>query len=58
MEADANAAYAPKETKRRSISSGAVTCGGAAIQWISGVQKCTTLSSSEAEYVVMVIKSA
>ena len=28
-------------------------CGGAAIQWISSSQKCTILSSSEAEYVAM-----
>ena len=28
-------------------------CGGTAIQWISRTQKCTTLSSSEAEYVPM-----
>ena len=49
----ADAAYAPKETKRKSVSGGAVMCGGAAIQWISRTQKCTTLSSSEAEYVAM-----
>jgi len=49
----ADAAYAPKETKRKSVSGGAVMCGGAAIQWISRAQKCTTLSSSEAEYVAM-----
>ena len=49
----ADAAYAPKETKRKSVSGGAVMCGGAAIQWISRTQKCTTLSSSEAEYVPM-----
>ena len=28
-------------------------CGGTAIQWISRTQKCTTISSSEAEYVAM-----
>ena len=31
----ADAAYAPKETKKKSVSAGAVMCGGAAIQWIS-----------------------
>ena len=49
----ADAAYAPKDTKRKSVSGVAVMCGGAAIQWISRTQKCTTLSSSEAEYVAM-----
>ena len=47
----ADAAYVPKETKMKSVSGGAVMCGGAAIQWICRTQKCTTLSSSEAEYV-------
>ena len=49
----ADAAYAPKDTKRKSVSGVAVMCGGAAIQWISRTQKCTTLSSSEAKYVAM-----
>ena len=49
----ADADYAPKETKRKSVSGEAVMCGGTAIQWISRTQKCTTLSSSEAEYVAM-----
>ena len=47
----ADVVYAPKETKRKYISGGAVMCGGADIQWICRTQKCTTLSSSEAEYV-------
>ena len=49
----ADAAYAPKETKKKYVSGGAVMCGGAAIQWISRTQKCSTLSSSEAEYAAM-----
>ena len=49
----ADAAYAPKDTKRKSASGVAVMCGGTAIQWISLTQKCTKLSSSEAEYVAM-----
>ena len=49
----ADAAYAPKDRKRKSVSGVAVMCGGAAIQWISRTQKCTTLSSSEAKYVAM-----
>ena len=44
-----DAAYAPKDTKGKSVSGVAVMCGGAAIQWISRTHKCTTLSSSEAE---------
>ena len=43
----------PKDTKRKSVSGVAVMCGGTAIQWISRTQKCTTLSSSETEYVAM-----
>ena len=47
----ADAAFAPKETKRKSVAGGAVICWGAAIQSISRTQKCTTFSSREAEYV-------
>ena len=46
-------AYAPKDTKRKSVSAVAVMCEGTAIEWISKTQKCTTLSSSEAKYVAM-----
>ena len=49
----ADAAYAPQETERKSVSGGAVMCGGAAIQRMSRTQKYTALSSSEAEYVAM-----
>ena len=48
-----DAAYASKDTKKRSVLDVAVMCGGTAIQWISLTQKCTKLSSSEAEYVAM-----
>ena len=50
----ADAAYAPNDEKRKSVSGAAVMCGDAAIQWISGTEKCTTLCSSEAEYVAMI----
>ena len=49
----ANAAYAPNETKRKSVSGGVMMYEGAAIQWFSRTQKCTALSSIEAEYVAM-----
>ena len=49
----ADAAYAPKDTKRKSVSAVAVMCGGTTIQWIYRTQKCATLSPSEAEYVAM-----
>ena len=49
----ADAAYTPKDTKRKSVSGAAVMCRGTAIQWISRTHKCTTLSSSETEYVAM-----
>ena len=51
----ADAAYAPKDTKRKSVSGVAVMCGGTAIQQMSTgrTQKCTTLSSSETDYVAM-----
>ena len=47
----ADAAFAPKETKRKSVAGGAAICWGAAIQSISRTQKCTTFSSRETEYV-------
>ena len=39
----ADAAYASKGTKGQSASGGAVMRRGAAIQWISRAQRCTTL---------------
>ena len=52
VHADA-AYYAPKDTKRKSVSGIAVMCGGAAIKRISSAEKCTTFSSSESEYVAI-----
>ena len=49
----ANAAYAPRDTRNKSVRDGAVMCGGAAIKWVSRTQKTSTLTTSEAEYVVM-----
>lgn len=46
--------YIPSKTpKGKSVSDGVVICGGAAIQWVFRTQKCTTLSSSEAECVAI-----
>ena len=47
----ADADYASKATDRRSVSGGAIMCGGACVCWFSRTQKCVTLSTSEAEYV-------
>ena len=49
----ADAAYAPRDTRKKYVSGAAVMCGGAAIQWISRTQKTSTLSTNEAEYVAM-----
>ena len=46
----ADADYASKATDRRSVSGGAIMCGGACVCWLSRTQKCVTLSTSEAEY--------
>ena len=51
-----DAAYAPKDTKRKSVSGAAMMSGDAVIQWVSTTQKCTTLSSSETEYVAMALR--
>ena len=53
LEVFANAKYASKATDRRSISSGAIMCGGASVCWFSGTQKYVNLSTSEAEYVAL-----
>ena len=47
----ADADYASKATDTRSVSGGAIMCGGACVCWFSRTQKCVTLSTSEAEYV-------
>ena len=51
LEVFADANYASKATDRRSVSSGAIMCGGASVCWFSGTQKYVNLSTSEAEYV-------
>lgn len=53
LEAYADADYASKSNDRRSVSGGAIMCGGASICWFSRTQKCVTLSTSEAEYVAL-----
>ena len=47
--------YAGKATDRRSVSGGAVMCGGACVCvfFFSRTQKCATHSTSEAEYVTL-----
>ena len=52
--------YARDENDRRSVSGGAILCGGATVSWFSRTQRCVTLSSTEAEYVAMgeVVKEA
>ena len=49
----ADTPYAPKVTKRKSVSGVAVMLGGAVTQRISRTQKCITLSSRKEEYVAM-----
>ena len=53
LEVFADADYASKATDRRSVSSGAIKCGGASVCWLSRTQKCVTLSTSGAEYVAL-----
>ena len=53
LEVFADADYASKVTDRRSVSGGAIMCGGACVCWFSRTQKCVTLSTSEAEYVAL-----
>ena len=43
LEVFADADYASKATDRRSISGGAIMCGGASVYWFSRTQKCVTL---------------
>ena len=49
LEMIANAGYTSKATDKRSVSGGAVMCGGAGVCWFSRTQKCVTLSTLEAE---------
>ena len=48
-----DADYASKATDRRSVSGGVIMCGGTSVCWFSRIQKCVTLSTSEAEYVAL-----
>ena len=53
MQVFADADYASKATDRRSVSGGLVTCGGSSVSWISSIQKCVTVSTTEAKYVAL-----
>ena len=53
LEVLADADYASKATDGRSVSGGAIMCGGASVCWFSRTHKCVTLSTSEAEDVVL-----
>ena len=53
LEVFADPDYASKATDRRSVSGGAILCGGACVCWFSTTQKCIALSTSEAEYVAL-----
>ena len=53
LEVFADEDYASKATGRRSVSGGAIVCGGACVFWFSRTHKCVTLSTSEAEYVAL-----
>ena len=49
----ADADYAKEDAARRSVSGGAVLCGGSPVARFSRTQKSVTLSTTEAEYVAM-----
>ena len=51
LSAYADTTHASSNENRRSVSGGAVIYAGAAIAWFSRIQRCVTLSSTEAEYV-------
>ena len=53
LEMFVDADYTSKATDRRSVSGGAIMCGGARVCCFSGSQKYVTLSTSEAEYVAL-----
>ena len=53
LEILANADYASKATDRRSVSGGAIMCGGACVCWFSRTQNRVTLSTSEQEDVAL-----
>ena len=52
LTAYSDADYADKSTDRRSVSGTVITLGGSAVSWASSTQRCVTLSTAEAEYVV------
>ena len=53
LEVFTDADYASKATDRRSVSGGAIMCGGASVCWFSRTQKCATLSTSQVEYIAL-----
>ena len=53
LEVFADEDYASKATDKRAMSGGAIMCGGGCVCWFSRIQKCVTLSTSEAEYVAL-----
>ena len=53
LEMFADADYAFKATDRRSVSGGAIMCGGACVCCFSRTQKCVALSTFEAEDVAL-----
>ena len=53
LETYVDADYAHKAEDRRSVSGVVVCCGGTLVSWSSRIQKCVTLSTTEAEYVAM-----
>lgn len=53
MEIFTDVDYASKAIDRRSVSGGAIICGGAYLCWFPRTQKFVTLSISEAEYVAL-----
>ena len=54
LEVFADADYTFNATDRRSVSGGAIICGGASVCCFPTTQKCVTLSTSEAEYDALV----
>ena len=49
----ADADFANKAADRRSVSGGAIMCGGACVCWFSRTHKCVPLSTSEAANVAL-----
>ena len=53
LEVFSDADYTSKATNKRSVSGGAIMCGGSCVCWSSRTQKCVTLSMSEAEHIAL-----